>query len=41
MAVQLPPPHDNFPSPPPVGDPYDFTDLEYDPKIRGYVRKSS
>ena len=35
-----PPPHDNFASPPPVGDPYDFTDLEYDPEIRGYVRKS-
>jgi cytochrome c oxidase subunit I len=34
-----PPPYDNFPSPPPVGDPYDFTGLEYDPNIRGYAKK--
>jgi len=34
-----PPPHDNFASPPPVGDPYDFTGLEYDPEIGGYIRK--
>jgi cytochrome c oxidase subunit I len=34
-----PPPYDNFPSPPPVGDPYDFSGLEYDPGIRGYIKK--
>ncbi|HUT88456.1 MAG TPA: cbb3-type cytochrome c oxidase subunit I [Thermoguttaceae bacterium] len=33
-----PPPHDNFASPPPVGDPYDFRDLHYDAEIGGYVR---
>jgi cytochrome c oxidase subunit 1 len=32
-----PPPHDNFKSPPPVGDPYDYTNMHYDPEIRGYV----
>jgi len=32
-----PPPHDNFASPPAVGDPYDFTGLEYDPDLGGYV----
>ncbi len=35
-----PPPHDNFASPPAVGDPYDFSHLQYDPAIGGYVRKS-
>ncbi|MEW6367566.1 MAG: cytochrome c oxidase subunit I [Acidobacteriota bacterium] len=33
-----PPPHYNFATPPTVGDPYDFTGIEYDPKIDGYVR---
>jgi cytochrome c oxidase subunit 1 len=36
-----PPPTENFASPPPVGDPYDFTDLEYDPETLGYSRKLS
>jgi cytochrome c oxidase subunit 1 len=35
-----PPPFDNFPSPPAVGDPYDFTNLVYDPDVAGYVRKA-
>ena len=34
-----PPPHDNFASPPAVGEPYCFDDLVYDPKEQGYVRK--
>lgn len=34
-----PPPTENFASPPPAGDPYDFTELQYDPKALGYVRK--
>jgi cytochrome c oxidase subunit 1 len=34
-----PPPWDNFPEPPPVGDPYDFANLVYDPQIGGYVEK--
>jgi cytochrome c oxidase subunit 1 len=32
-----PPPHDNFPSPPTVGDCYDFSGLEYAPQNGGYV----
>jgi cytochrome c oxidase subunit 1 len=32
-----PPPHDNFATPPPVGDPYDFTTTVYDEKVGGYV----
>jgi cytochrome c oxidase subunit 1 len=32
-----PPPHDNFDSPPPVRDPYDYTNMHFDPEIRGYV----
>ena len=35
-----PPPHDNFPTPPPVGDPYDYSGLEYDPALGGFVRRS-
>jgi cytochrome c oxidase subunit I len=34
-----PPPHDNFPEPPPVGDPYDFTGLTYDAAQGGYVER--
>jgi len=33
-----PPPRENFASPPPVGDCYDFDGLEYDEQIRGYVK---
>ncbi len=33
-----PPPYDNFPTPPAVGDPYDFSDIQYDANIGGYVR---
>jgi len=36
---QTPPPHDNFSSPPTVGDPYDFSNIEYDPKTGGYFKK--
>ena len=32
-----PPPHNNFDSPPPVRDPYDYTNMHFDPEIRGYV----
>jgi cytochrome c oxidase subunit 1 len=35
-----PPPYDNFSSPPPVGDPYDFSQIEYDPEIKGYRTKT-
>jgi len=31
-----PPPHDNFPSAPLVGDPYDFSKLTYDAQTEGY-----
>ncbi|MCH8211565.1 MAG: cbb3-type cytochrome c oxidase subunit I, partial [Planctomycetes bacterium] len=31
-----PPPHDNFSEPPHVGDPYDFTVLEWDEQEQGY-----
>ncbi len=34
-----PPPHDNFSSAPTVGDPYDFSNIEYDPKVGGYFKK--
>lgn len=34
-----PPPHDNFATPPHVGDPYDFSNIEYDAKIGGYVKR--
>jgi cytochrome c oxidase subunit 1 len=32
-----PPPHDNFPEQPRVGDPYDLSHIEYDPGVGGYV----
>jgi cytochrome c oxidase subunit 1 len=32
-----PPPHDNFPSPPRVDDPYVMTDIQYDPEEEAYV----
>jgi cytochrome c oxidase subunit 1 len=32
-----PPPHNNFDTPPPVGDPYDFSGIEYDPEKDEYV----
>jgi cytochrome c oxidase subunit 1 len=32
-----PPPAENFDTPPVAGDPYDFTNLEYDSQIGGYV----
>ncbi len=34
-----PPPHENFEGSPPVGDPYDYDDLVWDARIRGYVAK--
>ena len=34
-----PPPHDNFSSAPTVGDPYEFANIEYDPKTGGYFKK--
>jgi cytochrome c oxidase subunit 1 len=36
---QTPPPHDNFSAPPTVGDPYDFSNIEYDSKTEGYFKK--
>ncbi len=38
-ACASPPPHDNFATPPAVGDPYDYSNLKYDPQIGGYVPK--
>jgi len=35
-----PPPYDNFSSPPPVGDPYDYSDFEYAGAERGFVRRA-
>jgi cytochrome c oxidase subunit 1 len=35
-----PPPHDNFSSAPTVGDPYDFSNIEYDGKTGGYVKRA-
>ncbi len=35
-----PPPRDNFATPPAVGDPYDFSDLEYDRQIDAYVSRA-
>jgi cytochrome c oxidase subunit 1 len=32
-----PPPFDNFPEPPPVGDPYDFSRFQWDPLTATYV----
>jgi cytochrome c oxidase subunit 1 len=34
-----PPPHDNFSSAPTVGDPYDFSNIEYDGRVGGYVKR--
>ena len=34
-----PPPHDNFSSAPAVGDPYDFSKIEFDPKTGSYFKK--
>ena len=38
-ACSSPPPHDNFAHAPRVGDPYDFTNLEWDPNVEGYVQR--
>ena len=35
-----PPPHDNFSVAPTVGDPYDYSDLSYDPASGGWVSKA-
>jgi cytochrome c oxidase subunit 1 len=35
-----PPPHDNFSSAPTVGDPYDFSNIEYDGRVGGYVKRT-
>jgi cytochrome c oxidase subunit 1 len=35
-----PPPHDNFASPPPVHDPYDFSRLIWDESTRGWIEKA-
>ena len=35
-----PPPYDNFSKPPAVGDPYDFSDIQYDPNLKGYTKKA-
>jgi cytochrome c oxidase subunit 1 len=32
-----PPPHDNFSTPPTVGDPYDFEGMTWDPGQQGWV----
>ncbi|MGE0710875.1 MAG: cytochrome c oxidase subunit I [Planctomycetota bacterium] len=37
--TQTPPHFENFEVTPSVGDPYDFSDLAYDPKTRGWVQK--
>ncbi len=34
-----PPPHNNFDRPPVAGDPYDFSNLVYDPAIKGWVSR--
>jgi cytochrome c oxidase subunit 1 len=36
-ATASPPPWDNFAVPPPVSDPYDYSNLVYDETIGGYV----
>jgi cytochrome c oxidase subunit I len=36
-ACASPPPHDNFAVPPVAGDPYDFTNLRWDPQEEGWV----
>jgi len=35
-----PPPHDNFPAQPEVGDPYDLESVRWDERVRGYVPRS-
>jgi cytochrome c oxidase subunit 1 len=35
-----PPPHDNFATPPPVGDPYDVEAYSFDRSVGGYVRRA-
>jgi cytochrome c oxidase subunit 1 len=35
-----PPPHDNFPTAPVAGDPYDVEAWTYDDRIGGFVRKA-
>lgn len=35
-----PPPHDNFSAAPTVGDPYDFSNIEYDGRVGGYVKRT-
>ena len=37
-VCQTPPPHDNFKTPPAVGDPYDMSMLVWDERTGGYVR---
>jgi cytochrome c oxidase subunit 1 len=37
--AQSPPHHHNFEEPPRVVDPYDFSDLQYDDRIEGYLRR--
>ncbi len=34
-----PPPYYNFASTPTAGDPYDYSNIHYDPAIQGYIRK--
>jgi cytochrome c oxidase subunit 1 len=36
-----PPPHDNFVSPPSVGDPYAVEEWQFDPRVGGYVHGAS
>jgi cytochrome c oxidase subunit 1 len=36
-----PPPHDNFSSPPEVGDPYEHSNIVYDDRLGGYVRDNT
>ena len=36
-----PPPYYNFTSPPPAADPYDYTNIHYDPAIQGYIRTTN
>ena len=36
-----PPPHDNFKTAPSVGDPYDHSNIMWDPSLQGYVRDNS
>ncbi len=36
-----PPPKENFPEPPEVGDPYDFSGWRFDPEEGGYLRREA